>query len=103
MDIWYSILHYNIMWYQQSIGIPISMECRGRRRHCRGRGGVAILQLPESQTKQEIFISAGWRSAAMHALPDTEDTTVENRTHGTQNSVQCLWGALQIWKTTARV
>ncbi len=78
---------------------------------------MAIWQLlPQTQTKQEVVVwvpaaTAGsswgsWRFSccvAMPALPDTKNAPMENRTHGTQNSVQCLWSEIQVWQTSTRV
>lgn len=50
--------------------------------------------------------AAGWRrrrSVAMHTLPDAENTTMENRSSGPQNSVQRLWRSLQVWQIASRV
>jgi hypothetical protein len=54
-----------------------------------------------------LAAAAGWRrrrrSAAMHTLPDAENTTMENRSSGPQNSVQRLWRSLQVWQIASRV
>lgn len=70
---------------------------------------MAIRQLSQNKAKHEMGIpaaAAGWRrrrSAAMHTLPDAENTTMENRSSGPQNSVQRLWRSLQVWQIASRV
>ncbi len=71
---------------------------------------MAIRQLSQNKAKHEMDIpaaAAGWRrrrrSAAMHTLPDAENTTMENRSSGPQNSVQRLWRSLQVWQIASRV
>jgi hypothetical protein len=42
-------------------------------------------------------------AVAVHALPNAAHTSVEDRADGTEDSMQCVWSAIQIGEATSRV